>query len=130
MDESDFRAALPELEARLATPGVRGVYEERLPPELNAALALGCVAVVAAPAARGRNLGSGFDLSELEMRPVVQVGPRGWGWGVVAGLGWLGGWGLRGPRDWGTRSSSLEGRWRCACSGATARVKATGKTLS
>lgn len=36
-------------------------------------LQLGCVAVVA-PSARSRTLGQGFDLSELHMRPVAQVG--------------------------------------------------------
>ncbi len=39
-------------------------------------LQLGCVAVVA-PSARSRTLGQGFDLSELHMRPVAQVGQQG-----------------------------------------------------
>lgn len=38
LPEGQYRAALPELQARLAAAGARGVYEERLPPELNAAL--------------------------------------------------------------------------------------------
>jgi hypothetical protein len=38
LPEGQYRSALPELQARLAAAGARGVYEERLPPELNAAL--------------------------------------------------------------------------------------------
>ncbi|KAL4450230.1 hypothetical protein ABPG77_010899 [Micractinium sp. CCAP 211/92] len=71
VEEGAFRRQLPELQARLAAAGLRGVYEDRLPPELNAALQVGCVAVVA-PSARRRNLGAGFDLEELHMKPVVQ----------------------------------------------------------
>ncbi|PRW20477.1 DNA polymerase epsilon catalytic subunit A [Chlorella sorokiniana] len=71
MEEGEYRSQLPELQARLAAAGARGVWEERLPPELNAALQLGCVAVVA-PSARSRTLGDGFDLAELHMRPVAQ----------------------------------------------------------
>lgn len=72
LEEGAYRQQLPELQARLAAAGVRGVWEDRLPPELNAALALGCVAVVA-PSARQRSLGAGFDLQELHMKPVAQV---------------------------------------------------------
>ena len=63
---------LRDPQVRLSAAGTRGVFEDRLPPELNAALQLGCVAVVA-PGARKRTLGAGFELSELSMRPVVQV---------------------------------------------------------
>ncbi len=73
MSEEVYRAELPKLEAALSHPGVRGVYEARVPPEWTAALSTGCVAVVA-PGGRGRNLGAGFDLSELQARPVVQYG--------------------------------------------------------
>jgi DNA polymerase epsilon subunit 1 len=73
MSEEVYRSTLPKLEAALSHPGVRGVYEARVPPEWTAALSTGCVAVVA-PGARGRNLGAGFDLSELQARPVVQYG--------------------------------------------------------
>lgn len=38
VEEGAFRRQLPELQARLAAAGLRGVYEDRLPPELNAAL--------------------------------------------------------------------------------------------
>lgn len=76
MEESAYRSGLPDLQSRLAAVGVRAVYEDRLPPELNAALQLGCVAVVSS-AARRRNLGAGFDLSELQMKPVAQVGVLG-----------------------------------------------------
>lgn len=38
MEEGEYRSQLPELQARLAAAGARGVWEERLPPELNAAL--------------------------------------------------------------------------------------------
>lgn len=120
LEEGQYRSQLPVLQAQLAAAGARGVWEERLPPELNAALQvrlrwlrrgvwpqagcvgsaelcrlappfvdpyrpppipyhpaqLGCVAVVA-PSARSRTLGAGFDLAELHMRPVAQVG---WGW--------------------------------------------------
>ncbi len=48
-----------------------GVYEDRLPPVLNAALALGCVATVL-PTARRRNLRDTFALGDLAGRPVVQ----------------------------------------------------------
>jgi DNA polymerase epsilon subunit 1 len=89
MAEADYRAALPRLEGALGAPGIRGVYEARVPPELNAALSAGCVAVVAPGAAR-RNLGAGFDLSELQMRPVVQYDYFSGGGG-----GGVGGGGLR-----------------------------------
>jgi hypothetical protein len=73
MSEEVYRAVLPKLEAALSHPGVCGVYEARVTPEWTAALSTGCVAVVA-PGGRGRNLGAGFDLSELQARPVVQYG--------------------------------------------------------
>lgn len=38
LEEGEYRSQLPELQARLAAAGARGVWEERLPPELNAAL--------------------------------------------------------------------------------------------
>ncbi len=41
MEEGEYRSQLPELQARLAAAGARGVWEERLPPELNAALQVG-----------------------------------------------------------------------------------------
>jgi DNA polymerase epsilon subunit 1 len=87
MEESAYRSGLPDLQSRLAAVGVRAVYEDRLPPELNAALQLGCVAVVSS-AARRRNLGAGFDLSELQMKPVAQVGSL---CGVLVGC-CMGGW--------------------------------------
>lgn len=73
MPESEYRADLQHLEAVVSHPGVRGVYEARVPPEWTAALSTGCVAVVA-PGARRRNLGAGFNLNELQARPVVQYG--------------------------------------------------------
>jgi len=73
MPEDVYRSVLPKIEAALSHPGVRGVYEARVSPEWTAALSTGCVAVVA-PGGRGRNLGAGFDLSELQARPVVQYG--------------------------------------------------------
>jgi hypothetical protein len=65
------RERLPELELALTGKGMHGVYETGVPPEFNAALQIGCVATLAL-SARGRNLGAGFDLAELQMRPVVQ----------------------------------------------------------
>lgn len=73
MPEDVYRSVLPKLEAALSHPGVRGVYEARVTPEWTAALSTGCVAVVA-PGGRGRNLGAGFDIAELQARPVVQYG--------------------------------------------------------
>jgi hypothetical protein len=38
LEEREYRRRLPELGELLSEPSVHGVYEERLPPELNAAL--------------------------------------------------------------------------------------------
>lgn len=38
VEEGTYRQQLPELRARLAAAGLRGAFEDRLPPELNAAL--------------------------------------------------------------------------------------------
>ena len=73
MPESEYRADLQQLEAVVSHPGIRGVFEARVPPEWTAALSTGCVAVVA-PGAQRRNLGAGFDLKELQAKPVVQYG--------------------------------------------------------
>lgn len=73
MSEKVYRDDLAVLEAKLSQPGVLGVYEAQVPPEWSAALSTGCVAVLA-PSARRRNLGAGFDVTELQARPVVQYG--------------------------------------------------------
>ena len=41
LDEARYRRELPQLQAQLSAAGARGVWEERLPPELNAALQVG-----------------------------------------------------------------------------------------
>lgn len=52
MEEGEYRAQLPELQAQLAAAGARGVWEARLPPELNAALQVRCNAAVVAAECR------------------------------------------------------------------------------
>lgn len=71
VNDSEYRENLSVLELQLTQSNILGVYETGVPLEFNAALHLGCVAVVA-PSARKRNLGTGFELDELQARPVVQ----------------------------------------------------------
>jgi hypothetical protein len=67
MEEAEFRAHATELALKLATPEVRGVYEERLPLAFDASLALGCVAALV-PSARSKPLSEGFDWTDFQAR--------------------------------------------------------------
>ncbi|GAB4815178.1 hypothetical protein N2152v2_002224 [Parachlorella kessleri] len=71
VEEADYRQDLEGVLTRLLRAGMTGAFEERIAPELNAAWQVGCVAVVS-PSAHRRNLGDGFQLGELHMKPVVQ----------------------------------------------------------
>lgn len=82
MSEADYRAQAPALAAQLSGPHVRGVYEERMPLALEAALQLGCVVGVA-PAMRRKALGATWQLEDLQ----VWVGDGVQGIGGPAGMG-------------------------------------------
>ena len=69
MPDAEFRQRGNELAIALTEPHVKGVFEEKLPLALHAALQLGCVAAVA-PEARPKPLQEGFDLADLQVRPL------------------------------------------------------------
>ncbi|GBF92637.1 hypothetical protein Rsub_05251 [Raphidocelis subcapitata] len=71
--EPDWQARHARLALQLLSAGASGVYEGQMPLRLQAALQLGCVATVA-PAARGRPLGDGFDLEELQYADTARCG--------------------------------------------------------
>jgi len=73
MDEEQYREQFSNLSSKVNGPGMRAVYEDQLPPDWSAALSLGCVATLV-PAAKGRPLGSGFDVSELQAKSVLEGG--------------------------------------------------------
>ena len=66
MPDAEFRQRANELAIALTEPHVKGVFEEKLPLHLHAALQLGCVAAVA-PEARSKSLQEGFDLADLQV---------------------------------------------------------------
>ena len=59
------------IDALLAAPHVRGVWERGLDPVAAAALAVGCVATLA-PHARSKSLADGLDLGDLVMRTTAE----------------------------------------------------------
>ena len=67
MDEAEYQESATELSLTLAASHVKGVWEERLPLGLHAALSVGCVTALL-PRARGRPLAEGFSLSDLQAR--------------------------------------------------------------
>ncbi|KAK9824549.1 hypothetical protein WJX72_011249 [[Myrmecia] bisecta] len=71
VEDASYREQINAWSSKLAERHVKGVYEERLPLALHAALQLGCVAVVN-PAARSRPLSEGFDLSDLQMKTTLE----------------------------------------------------------
>ena len=68
MEDAAFSQQANQLELQLAAPHIKGVFEERLPLQWQAALQLGCVVTVA-PDSRDRALSEGFAVSELLVSP-------------------------------------------------------------
>lgn len=66
LPEAEYREGAPELSAALSAEHVRGVYEERMPLDMHAALTLGCCVTVV-PASRSKALGSEFQLSDFQV---------------------------------------------------------------
>lgn len=66
LPESEYREGAPELSAALSAEHVQGVYEERMPLAMHAALTLGCVVTVI-PGSRSKALGSEFHLSDFQV---------------------------------------------------------------
>lgn len=66
MPDAEYREQASELAIALSEPHVKGVFEERLPLELHAALHLGCVTAVA-PDSRSKSLQDGFELADLQV---------------------------------------------------------------
>ncbi|AQK71203.1 DNA polymerase epsilon catalytic subunit A [Zea mays] len=69
--EEQFRAEGKKLAAHLAEPDVEGIYETKIPPELNAVLQIGCVCKVDKSAKR-RSIQDGWDLAELQMKTTAE----------------------------------------------------------
>ena len=66
MPDAEYRQQANELAIALSEPHVKGVFEERLPLELHAALQLGCVTAMA-PDSRSKSMQDGFDLTDLQV---------------------------------------------------------------
>ncbi|CAD6250912.1 unnamed protein product [Miscanthus lutarioriparius] len=69
--EEQFRAEGKKLAAHLAEPDVEGIYETKIPPDLNAVLQIGCVCKVD-KSAKKRSLQDGWDLAELQMKTTAE----------------------------------------------------------
>ncbi|KAK3158029.1 hypothetical protein QOZ80_2AG0131930 [Eleusine coracana subsp. coracana] len=69
--EEQFRAEGKKLAAHLAEPDVEGIYETKIPPELNAILQIGCVCKVD-KSAKKRSIQDGWDLAELQMKTTAE----------------------------------------------------------
>ncbi|KAF8072990.1 POL2A [Scenedesmus sp. PABB004] len=87
--EAEWQSHANALGLGLLSAGARAVYQSQLPLSLAAALDLGCVATVTPGArARGRTLGQGFDLEELQSKTATECpyleggGPDGLGPGL------------------------------------------------
>ncbi|DBA81285.1 TPA: hypothetical protein ACH3X2_006902 [Trebouxia sp. C0005] len=84
MPDAEYREQANELAIALSEPHVKGVFEERLPLDLHAALQLGCVTAVI-PESRSKSMQDGFDLTDLQMRTTTECsylagsGPEGMG---------------------------------------------------
>ena len=66
MPDEEYREQANELAIALSEPHVKGVFEERLPLELHAALQLGCVTAVI-PESRSKSMQDGFHLTDLQV---------------------------------------------------------------
>ncbi len=66
MPDAEYREQANELAIALSEPHVKGVFEERLPLDLHAALQLGCVTAVI-PESRSKSMQDGFDLTDLQV---------------------------------------------------------------
>ena len=66
MPDADYRQQANELAIALSEPHVKGVFEERLPLDMHAALHLGCVTAVIAES-RSKSMQDGFELSDLQV---------------------------------------------------------------
>lgn len=66
MPDAEYRAQANELAIALSEPHVKGVFEERLPLDLHAAIQLGCVTAVL-PECRSKSMQDGFDLTDLQV---------------------------------------------------------------
>ncbi|KNA12254.1 hypothetical protein SOVF_127620 [Spinacia oleracea] len=71
IDEKEFREESKRLMAHLADPEVEGIYETKVPPELNALLQIGCVCKVD-KAAKKRNVQAIWSLNELQMKTTAE----------------------------------------------------------
>ncbi|KAJ0973454.1 hypothetical protein J5N97_021413 [Dioscorea zingiberensis] len=71
IDKDEFRAESKKLAVHLADPEVEGIYELKLPLELNAILRIGCVCKVD-KAAKSRNTHEGWTLNELHMKTTAE----------------------------------------------------------
>ncbi|OEL31457.1 DNA polymerase epsilon catalytic subunit A, partial [Dichanthelium oligosanthes] len=69
--EELFRAEGKKLAAHLAEPDVEGIYETKIPPELNAVLQIGCVCKLD-KSAKKRSIQDGWDLAELQMKTTAE----------------------------------------------------------
>uniref|UniRef100_A0A0E0K092 DNA polymerase epsilon catalytic subunit n=1 Tax=Oryza punctata TaxID=4537 RepID=A0A0E0K092_ORYPU len=69
--EEQFKVEGKKLAAHLAEPDVEGIYETKIPPELNAILQIGCVCKVDKSAKR-RSIQDGWDLAELQMKTTAE----------------------------------------------------------
>uniref|UniRef100_A0ACD5XVC0 Uncharacterized protein n=1 Tax=Avena sativa TaxID=4498 RepID=A0ACD5XVC0_AVESA len=69
--EEQFRAEGKKLAAHLAEPDVEGIYETKIPLELNAILQIGCVCKVD-KSAKKRSIQEGWDLAELQMKTTAE----------------------------------------------------------
>ena len=66
MPDAEYREQANELAIALSEPHVKGVFEERLPLDLHAALHLGCVTAVT-PESCSKSMQDGFDLADLQV---------------------------------------------------------------
>ncbi|KAL5717104.1 DNA-directed DNA polymerase [Ranunculus cassubicifolius] len=71
IDEDQFREESKKLAAHLADPEVEGIYESKVPLELNAVLQVGCVCKVD-KASKKRNTQDGWSLTELHMKTTTE----------------------------------------------------------
>ncbi len=66
LPDIEYRQQANELAIALSEPHVKGVFEERLPLDLHAALQLGCVTAVK-PESRSKSMQDGFELTDLHV---------------------------------------------------------------
>ncbi|XP_062219147.1 DNA polymerase epsilon catalytic subunit A-like [Phragmites australis] len=69
--EEQFRAEGKKVAAHLAEPDVEGIYETKIPLELNAVLQIGCVCKVD-KSVKKRSIQDGWDLAELQMKTTAE----------------------------------------------------------